>query len=233
MQIKIKPLLFVISATLLTNSACAQKSDIGNWFIYAGNQKINDTWNLWSDVQYRHYNFAGDLQQLVLRTAVGYNLTENNNNMTAGYCFVHSQKYLPNSDEKIGTNEHRIYQQFITRQNFGRVFIQHRYRIEERFLQDDFQLRFRYFLGLNVPINNPAMAEKTIYISCYNEIFLKAASPIFDQNRLYGGLGYAISKNLRAEVGFMAQTFEKTNRNQFQIVFFNNLPFTTKKPIEQ
>jgi hypothetical protein len=218
-----------ISILLLANSMNAQKSDVGNWLIYFGNQKITQKWSWWNEVQYRNYNFAGDLQQLLLRTGMGYNLTENNNAILLGYAFIHAQRYLPNSDTKIGTNEHRIYQQFVTRQNFERVFIQHRYRIEERFLQDDFQMRFRYFLALNVPINNKTMKEKTFYVSIYNEIFLNGQNSIFDRNRLYGALGYVINKNFRVEAGYMAQTLENTSRNQFQVVLFNNLQFHNKK----
>ncbi len=209
-----------------SNTAFAQKSDIGNWFIYFGNQKINKKWNWHNEVQYRNYNFAGDLQQLLLRTGIGYNLTGNNNNVLLGYAFINSQRYLLNSNDKAGTNEHRIYQQFITRQNFSSVFIQHRYRIEERFLPNDFQVRFRYFLSLNVPINNKTMSGKTFYASAYNEIFINMDSPIFDRNRIYAGLGYVINKNFRVETGFMAQSLEQTNRNQFQIIVFNNIPFT-------
>lgn len=221
--------VFIITTTLLLSKFThAQKTDIGNWFIYFGNQQINNKWSWWNEVQYRNYNFAGDLQQLLLRTGISYNLTENNNNVLLGYGFINSQGYLPNSHEKTGTNEHRIYQQFITRQNFGNVFIQHRYRIEERFLPDDFQMRFRYFLGFNIPVNNKTLTKKTFYLSAYNEIFLNAQNSIFDRNRLYGALGYVINKNFRTEAGFMAQTLENSNRNQFQIVLFNNLPFNNK-----
>jgi len=219
--------LFLI--LLVTNFANAQKSEIGNWFNYSGNQKINNKFSCWNEVQYRNYNFIGDLQQLLLRTGIGYNLTENNNTVLLGYAFINSQKYLSNYDPKIASNEHRIYQQFVTRQNFGRVFIQHRYRIEERFLSDELQIRFRYFLSFNIPINNNTMAEKTIYASAYNEIFLNAQNSIFDRNRLYGALGYVINKNLRIELGYMAQTLENTNRNQFQIVLFNNFSLNNKK----
>jgi hypothetical protein len=89
-------------------------------------------------------------------------------------------------------------------------------------------MRFRYFLGLNIPVNNKTMTEKTIYASVYNEVFLNAQNSIFDRNRLYGAIGYVINKNFRTEVGFMAQTLENSNRNQFQIVLFNNLPFNNK-----
>ncbi len=216
--------VFVLNGAL----AFAQRSDAGNWFIYFGNQAIDKKWNWWNEVQYRNYNFAGDLQQLLVRTGIGYNLSENNNNLLLGYGFIHSQRYLANGT-KTSSNEHRVYQQFITRQNFGRAFLQHRYRIEERFLPDDFQVRFRYFLSLNIPLNNNSMSRHTFYLSAYNEIFLNAESPVFDRNRLYGALGYVINKNFRAEAGFMAQTQETTNRNQFQLVFFNNLPVKRSK----
>ena len=53
----------------------SQDTEIGNWFVYFGNQKINSKFNWHNEVQYRNYNFAGDLQQLLLRTGIGYNLT--------------------------------------------------------------------------------------------------------------------------------------------------------------
>ncbi len=216
----IKILFFTIC---FCNLSFSQKSEIGNWFIYFGNQKINQKWNWHNEVQYRNYNFIGDTNQLLLRTGIGYNLTENNNNLLLGYGYINTQKYLSNSDQKTAVNEHRIYQQFITRHTIGRVFLQHRYRIEERFISDDFQLRFRYFLGISIPINKRTLDKNAIYLSTYNEIFINAENPIFDRNRLYGALGYVINKNFKIEAGFMAQTLENSNRNQFQIVIFNNL----------
>jgi hypothetical protein len=215
-----------IAFILLSSIAFAQKSDVGNWFIYLGNQKVNKNWNFHSEIQYRNYNFIGDTNQLLLRTGIGYNLTENNNNVLMGYGFINTHNYVFNSDEKIETNEHRIFQQFITRQNFGILFLQHRYRIEERFLPDDFQMRFRYFLAINVPINKKTMDKNALYFSVYNELFIRAEKPTFDRNRLYGALGYVINKNIKIEAGLMAQTLENSNRNQFQIVLFNNIPFT-------
>lgn len=223
-----KTLILLSLVVFIHLNTLAQKNDTGNWFIYFGNQAINKKWNLWNEVQYRNYNFVGDLQQLLLRTGIGYNLTENNNNILLGYAFINSQRYLANNTDKVGTEEHRIYQQFVTRQEFGRIFTQHRYRIEERFFNNDFQVRFRYFLSVNIPINNKTMTAKTVYASAYNEIFVNGQKPVFDRNRLYGAIGYVFNKYIRAEVGFMAQTLENTNRNQFQIVIFNNLPFRNR-----
>lgn len=225
MMNKLQSLCFLL-AIFFTANLQAQKTDTGNWFVYFGNQKINNRWNWHNEVQYRNYNFAGDLQQLLLRTGIGYNLTENNNNILFGYGYIYSEPYIPGTDDKTNTNEHRIFQQFITKQEAGRVNILHRYRFEQRFIEEDFKMRLRYFLSLNVPINKKAMEKNAVYASAYNEIFINTEGPgYFDQDRIYGGLGYCFNKSLKMELGVMSQIFQNSNRTQFQIIFFNNLPF--------
>ncbi|SIR34820.1 DUF2490 domain-containing protein [Chryseobacterium sp. RU33C] len=202
----------------------AQKNDLGAWYMYFGNNKISKKLNWHNEIQYRNFDALGDLEQLLIRTGVGYDLTENNNNVLLGYGFILSQPYV--NGEKKENIEHRIFQQFITKQKFGRFYLQHRYRLEERFLQDDFRMRFRYMLGLNIPITQKEMLPKTLYASVYNEIFLHFNSPVFDRNRVYGALGYVINKNMRIEAGYMNQIQENRNRGQIQIGFYNNIPFT-------
>ena len=164
--------IFIALLILIPFSAFSQKSDFGNWLIYFGDKKINQKFNWHHEVQYRSFNFIDDTEQLLLRTGLGYNLTENNNNILLGYAFIYSEPYITNSDLKTNFNEHRIYQQFITRQSFGRMSLQHRYRFEQRFFEDDFRMRLRYFLSCNIAINNAQMGDKTIYFSAYNEIFV-------------------------------------------------------------
>ncbi|CAI8776504.1 DUF2490 domain-containing protein [Chryseobacterium sp. IT-36CA2] len=202
----------------------AQKNDLGAWYMYFGNNKISKKLNWHNEIQYRNFDAVGDLEQLLIRTGIGYDLTENNNNVLLGYGFILSQPYV--NGEKKENIEHRIFQQYITKQKFGRFYLQHRYRLEERFLQDDFRMRFRYMLGVNIPITQKEMLPKTLYASVYNEIFLHFNSPVFDRNRVYGALGYVINKNMRIEAGYMNQIQENRNRGQIQIGFYNNIPFT-------
>ncbi len=209
---------------LLPFQAAAQESETGNWMMYFGNQKLSDRWNWHNEIQYRNYNFAGDLEQLLFRTGIGHNLSANNNNLLLGYAYIHGEPYVAGTDEKTNVNEHRIFQQFISRQQFGRFYLQHRYRIEERFIEDDFKMRFRYFFGLNLPINKKEMVSKAIYLSLYNEIFIQPKSPVFDRDRVYGAIGYVFSSNLKVEAGLMAQLLENSDRAQFQIALFNTFP---------
>ena len=200
----------------------SQESNLGNWLIYIGNKSISDRFSWHNEVQYRSYNVIDDLEQLLLRTGVGYDLTENNNNLLLGYGYILSQNYIPETTEKEDVNEHRIFQQFITKQKFQRIGLLHRYRFEQRFVEDDFKLRFRYFLSLNIALNKPVLTDNTFYLSAYNEIFLNSKDNIFDRNRLYGGLGYRQNKLVRFELGYMNQFMDNQNRDQINIIMFLN-----------
>ncbi len=216
--------LLVILLVSLPFSAFSQESDLGNWLLYFGNKNIGTKLNWHHEVQYRNYNAIGDLEQLLLRTGVGYNLSEKNNNLLLGYGFIRSENYLDASVDKQIVNEHRIYQQFINKHKVSRVYLQHRFRFEQRFIEDVFKMRFRYFLAFNIPITNPTMEAKTLYFSAYNEIFLNTEGDIFDRNRLYGGLGYKVNKTVRFELGYMNQFFSEGGRDQLNMVVFVNLP---------
>ena len=209
----------LVTMLMLPIFTTAPDSNFGNWMIYFGNKQLNSKWNLHHEVQYRNYNAIGDLEQLLLRTGLGYNLTDNTN-ILMGYGYILSENYIANTDEKFQINEHRIYQQLITKQKFKNITIQHRYRFEQRFVEDDFKLRFRYFLGVNAPLSKKETNKW--YLSAYNELFINTESSVFDRNRLYGGLGYKISNSVRMELGYMNQFFETSSRDQFNIITFVN-----------
>ena len=80
-------------------------------------------------------------------------------------------------------------------------------------------------MNLNIPIIKKTLDKNAIYLSAYNEIFVNTEKPLYDRNRVYAALGFVINKNFKVEAGFMSQILEQSNRNQFQIVIFNNLPF--------
>jgi len=222
-EVKIRQRFLVLLALMVLPLSCwAQSSDLGNWLMYFGNKKINDRWNWHNEVQYRNYDAIGDLEQLLLRTGLGYNLTESNNNFLLGYGFIHSENYVGDSEDKVNVDEHRIFQQFITRQRFGRFAWQHRYRFEERWIEGDFRFRFRYFLGVTVALNNAELGDGTFYLSGYNEVFINGDGEVFDRNRLYGGLGHRVSSAIRFEVGYMNQFLGGMGRDQVNLIAFVN-----------
>lgn len=211
---------FLLSLICLPLIAFSQ-SNFGSWYMSFNTIKFNQKWQFQNDIQYRTFNFHTDMEQLMLRGGFGYNLTKDNNNLLQGYALIRSGRLgeEPAEDENH-FNEHRLYQQFITRQQFGRFYISHRYRVEERFLPSDFKIRFRYFLNVKATLSNKKMTDKTIYAAFYNELFINGQGVLFDRNRLFAAMGYAFTPSARLEIGVMSQIYQKSHRPQLQIGFF-------------
>ncbi|MEQ6122686.1 DUF2490 domain-containing protein [Pseudotenacibaculum sp. MALMAid0570] len=212
-----KKAVLALAFLLISFTATSQNSGLGDWLIYIGSKQLNEKWNLHHEIQYRNYNAIGDLEQLLIRTGLGYNIGSRSN-VLLGYGYINSENFTGNGDDQKTVEEHRIFQQFITKQNIGNVTLQHRYRFEQRFVESDFKTRFRYFLSLNIPFKK----ESKYYLSAYNEIFLNGESRVFDRNRIYGGLGYKVSKGVKVELGYMSQVFETSSRDQINIITLVN-----------
>ena len=216
---RMKSQLLIILFLINIFSVKSQENNVGNWLIYFGNKDLNSKLNWHHEIQYRNYNLLGELEQLLIRTGLGYNVNEYNN-ILLGYGFIDSRNIFFETNEIIKVNENRIYQQFISKHAIGKIKVQHRYRFEQRFIEDDFKLRYRYFLSLNLPL---LKGNEKYYISAYNEIFINSNEVnTFDRNRIYGGLGYKLNSNIKLEMGYMNQIFNNSSRDQFNVICFFN-----------
>src|SRR5690606_3151688 len=101
----------------------------------------------------------------------------------------------------------------------GRVYFNHRYRLEQRWLENmqsngngeavregfTYLNRARYRLMVSIPLNNNTIEPNTLFASVYDEIFLgfgkNIALNILDQNRLYGALGYQFNEAGNVQLG--------------------------------
>ena len=210
---------------VINNSVIGQSNNIGTWFVYFGNQKINDKWNIQSDFQYRDYRFLGQRNQFLARAGLGYNLKPQNHNLLLGYAYIATDAYDEFDNNTSTKIEHRIYQQYLYKNKVGSNSLTHRFRLEERFFPNEFGLRARYFISVQKPLGSKTIAKGNTYLSAYNELFVDIKDPKFDRNRLYGGLGYGITESLRIETGYMIQAQKNITRGQLQLIIVNNLPF--------
>lgn len=230
----IKSSLFSIALLLLCSQISVaqntQEDDLGAWYMYFFNGKFKESrFGIQGDVQYRNFNLGGDLEQLLLRTGVTFTPENTNVTFTLGIANITTGALGENDDT---FNENRIYQEVLLPQKVGnRVFLTHRFRYEQRFVEDqDFRTRFRYNLFMNVPFNKKALEKDAVYLALYNELFINGESNIgnnrrvgvFDRNRFYAGLGYGISNTLRVQVGFMNQSTENSGRDQLQVSLHHN-----------
>jgi hypothetical protein len=101
-------------------------------------------------------------------------------------------------------NEVRTWFEGTIKDHIGRVFFEHRFRIEQRFFTTGYRNRFRYRLGIAVPINHKKMEDKTFYLSTFNELFLTNTEPYFERNRFFVGAGYRI-KPATIQLGWVNQ----------------------------
>jgi len=192
---------------------------IGNWMMYIGNNPISEKYSIWNEIQYRDRRVLGDFTQLIVRTGLNYSLS-NEAQVLLGYAYIFADP------TESSYHEHRLFQQGIHRHAISSLGIQHRVRLEERFVEEkDMSVRFRYFLGATYPLNMHAMNTGAIYTSAFNEIFVNMADAAFDRNRIYGAIGYQWSPYIRTELGYMSQITSQTTQNQLQIAIFTNNPW--------
>ncbi len=198
----------------------AQEDKLGNWLMYFGTNRLSDELSIHSEVQYRNHEVApGTIEQLLLRTGLNYHLMDGLI-LTGGYGYIASHVYESEQKEPE-SKEHRIFQQLILTNKYDRVKFEHRYRVEQRWVNDDYRNRLRYRLMVFVPLNKPTISPGTLFLGVYDEIFMNTKQVFFDRNRLYGALGYQFSKTTQAQIGYLRQNVNDFGKHhiQFAIVF--------------
>ena len=95
--------------------------------------------------------------------------------------------------------------------------------MEERFFPSEFGLRGRYFISVQKPLNKKSIVKHTTYLSAYNELFVDLKRAEFDRNRIYFGVGYGITSDIRIETGYMIQAQKNMQRGQLQLILINNV----------
>lgn len=223
---KIRTFLLVSFVSMNIFSAKSQvidESKMGAWYMYFFNTSHEKSKiGFQGDVQYRNWNIAGDLEQLLLRGGVTFKPEKANIKFTLGYGNITTGAF---GEDNSTINESRIYQEALFPTKIGeRFYLNHRLRYEQRFVEEQsLRTRYRYNLFVNVALNQKEMKEKTIYLALYDEIFINGTGmpgqSIFDRNRAYIALGYVLKKGMKFQLGIMNQTTNTVNKNQLQLSF--------------
>jgi hypothetical protein len=213
-------LIFIMTLGFQNISAqTVTATQFNSWFMYFGNHKLNDKFGLHTEYQFRRSDFVKDWQQSLMRVGIDYYLP-NKGMATGGYGWIVS---FPYGEQPIAvkSTEHRIFQQLILQQKIGRFHFNHRYRLEQRFLENasldingekvvdgfNFKQRARYRFFVSVPISKPKMEDNTLFLAFYEEVFLGFGNGvqknILDQNRLYFALGWRFDKDFNVQLGYL------------------------------
>ncbi|MBT3872304.1 MAG: DUF2490 domain-containing protein [Flavobacteriaceae bacterium] len=202
----------------------SQEDKVGNWLMYFGTNRISDNFSIHAEIQFRNYTITpNNVEQLLLRVGLNYHFSEKAI-ATAGYAYIPSYVYESEQNSQE-FEEHRIWQQFILTNKLGRIKFEHRYRVEQRWVNQDYKNRLRYRLMLFVPLNKPVIEKGTLFLGFYDEIFINIKESFFDRNRLYGALGYQINKDISIQTGILHQQLSNSGKWYLQFALFFNTDF--------
>jgi hypothetical protein len=225
--------------TCLTPFAFSQPTtrpiDFNNhlWYSYSGDHPASGRWGIHVDGQWRRADLGGTWQQYQLRPGLNFKVSDAVQ-VTLGYAFTKSFPY-GDFPANTSTPEHRIYQQALLKHSWRSVQIQHRTRLEQRFIRYPdpqlrswtYQNRFRYLFKADIPLVTDGSGRAALYLPVFNEVLIgippNYGARLFDQNRFFLGLGRALDK-AKIEVGYMNQFIGQRNGRIFE---FNNTVFIT------
>ena len=225
-------LLIVFCSTLKAQDESAPEisgeDETGIWYMYFGMNRIAERWSVHTEAQFRYYETKGNFNQMLLRTGMNYHINPNAI-ATFGYAYIDTDPSFQDSafaDAAFSGNEileHRIFEQFILKNKVWEFLFEHRYRLEQRFIQNqgldlesETQHRARYRIQATLPLTN------TIFLNFYDELFINLQDNLFGQNRLYGAVGLHITENSSVQFGWLRNQFSNAVFNRFQIGFFFN-----------
>ncbi|UOG74144.1 DUF2490 domain-containing protein [Hymenobacter tibetensis] len=184
------------------------------WLMVFSDARLSNKWGIHTEGQLRQVKGPNSPQQKFLRVGANYYVA-NILVLTGGY--ANTMSYPDGNDSDVGgLPEHRSYQQVLLRFDSSRVMSQHRYRLEQRWVQHlgdkkfTYLNRFRYQLRLTLPLNHERkIAPGTPYVLASNELFVvfgrNDAGKFFEQNRACLGVGYQVNRATSIEAGYMNQ----------------------------
>lgn len=228
----------LLGAATVVNAQSERRSDFNNtnWLQTINTIRIDQKFGVHLEYQWRRENGFRNWQQSLLRAGINYKLNEAVT-LHLGYGFIQTFGYGDYPALTSGSfPEHRIYEQLNLRQALNKWTFAHRFRIEQRWLRRIvnstsgsakdwyFLHRFRYQFRVQRVLWKKT--EKELYSAAADEIFIGAGKNlglnIFDQNRLFGLLGYRINKHLALEAGYFNQTLQQGRPVNNQIIIQRN-----------
>ena len=221
------PLFCLLSICLfgasLGSLAQSPSSTTGNWLMFFNQTQLLKKWSIHSEVQYRSFEITPNTEQLLLRGGINYHIS-NSAFASGGYAYIANLAFDKDDLNGVQVSENRTWQQFILRQNIGRVLFENRYRLEQRWLQSNdnnlYLNRTRVLLRLTILLNKKQLEKHTVFLTFYDELFIHLSSMPFDRNRLYGALGYQFLPNLNIQLGYLAQTTNISTNEYLQTAIF-------------
>jgi hypothetical protein len=218
--------VLISSGLFCTEASYAQTpGSWGTWYIgtLVLPGSIEKKWGGYVEVQARANGVFQQYFYNELKGGLSYDLDKN---FTV---LIGTGRYSTFDDPGPINVEKRLWQQLVLTQLMSRIKIEHRYRVEQRWLtyqtEDStaFRQRLRYRLNAFIPLNHSTITDKTVFLSVYDEVFLNPRGPVLERNRVYAGVGYQLNAHLNIQLGWVRQA----SYNQPKALQGSYIPLTT------
>lgn len=236
-MIKYKPnaALLLIFFLMIALSVKAQNNKTGIFGIATVvlNGDSTHKWGGYAEVQTRSEGLFNQFFYYETKGGISYDIAKNYTALLGGGRYFTADNL---ENLTVGT-EFRMWEQMTVNNFVDRVKLEHRYRVEQRWVNGLYRNRFRYRLNVVVPLNNPKMMPKTFFISVFDEVFINNKPPHFERNRFYAALGYQFDKSINVQAGWMNQyNYGLTTagaKNNLALTFMYYIQRKNGKPKEQ
>jgi hypothetical protein len=195
--------LLLIAVLCFARAAQGQGHTLSSWGILNAELHFNKKWTAFFETQLRSQNFFKDFNYHELKIGGQYTFSDKWSALAGTGQFVTYS--VPGNFNPPVVDEFRIWEQVTLNTKLNRVKIDHRYRIEQRYINKDETNRFRYRINTVVPINHKDLTNNTMYAVTNDEVFFTNTAPYFQRNRFYAGAGYTFNKYCALQMGWMRQ----------------------------
>jgi hypothetical protein len=201
------------------------------WLGYNNKFRITNKWTIVTEIEDRRYAFPDRQSEWIFpRVAI---LRELGSGWNAGIGFAHFRQSSPDNAESYISfvrPELRPHLElnYSQKPGAGKFSIDHRFKIEERFihksssagLEDGYSanVRIRYRIQLSYALIRKESGSGTLTAKAYNEFMVNFGKNIlynsFDQNRLGIALNYGLRKSLQFQADFV-NIFKERSGGQY------------------
>lgn len=218
----------LIAVFFIRITANAQQDKLGSWNIVNLVYKPSRHFSAFAEVQARSQRFYEDFSYHEEKAGIGYNVPKK---FAVLFALGNYRTYAyPGTFKSLQTREFRMWEQLVINSNINSLRIDHRYRIEQRWVNGVYRNRFRYRINAIIPINSKTLTAHVLYADASEETFFTNKAPYFERNRIFVGAGYLFSNVVTLQTGFMRQyDYRKTDDGSGKNFIQSTLVFNIDK----
>ena len=224
--------LWILSASFFMVNLSGQQGNISSYNLVTMNYRFTPNWFLLAEGELRGNSDFYYPDYYEYKVGIGYRIAPNHKPLIG---IGRGGNYKNHSMQR---EELRIWFQDIYDFKAGRFKFENRFRAEKSWLyqpkenKNSQRVRLRYRLNISTPLNTEKVQPGTISANIHDEVFATTtASPVSFWNRIYGGLGYQVDKNVSISAGYMWQRDFAVKGNVDRHYLYTGLSINVSSPL--